>query len=109
MHIIKYKKYIGISILLAFVVIVTPRALWHDCAHELEASNQQKSSGFTFEKKVSTCDFCDYDLSLSEEPLSFLRIKHRITFLEKPTFYKSLYVQYFVNQELRRGPPTILC
>ena len=105
----KINSWIVSFLLLSFVVLVTPRALWHDCAHEVDASHHQKSSGFTFEKKVSTCDFCDYDLSLSEEPLSFLRIKHRITFLEKPTFYKSLYVQYFVNQELRRGPPTILC
>ena len=105
----KINSWIVSFLLLSFVVLVTPRALWHDCAHEVDASHHQKSSGFTFEKKVSTCDFCDYDLSLSEEPLSFLRIKHRITFLEKSTFYKSLYVQYFVNQELRRGPPTILC
>jgi len=105
----KINSWIVSFLLLSFVVLVTPRALWHDCAHEVDASHHQKSSGFTFEKKVSTCDFCDYDLSLSEEPLSFLRIKQRITFLEKPTFYKSLYVQYFVNQELRRGPPTILC
>ena len=105
----KINSWIVSFLLLSFVVLVTPRTLWHDCAHEVDASHHQKSSGFTFEKKVSTCDFCDYDLSLSEEPLSFLRIKHRITFLEKSTFYKSLYVQYFVNQELRRGPPTILC
>ena len=105
----KINSWIVSFLLLSFVVLVTPRALWHDCAHEVDASHHQKSSGFTFEKKVSTCDFCDYDLSLSEEPLSFLRIKQRITFLEKPTFYKSLYVQYSVNQELRRGPPTILC
>jgi hypothetical protein len=105
----KINSWIVSFLLLSFVVLVTPRALWHDCAHEVDASHHQKSSGFTFDKKVSTCDFCDYDLSLSEEPLSFFRIKHRITFLEKPTFYKSLYVQHFVNQELRRGPPTILC
>jgi hypothetical protein len=105
----KINSWIVSFLLLSFVVLVTPRTLWHDCAHEVESSNHQKSSGFTFDKKVSTCDFCDYDLSLSEEPLSFLRIKQRITFLEKPTFYKSLYVQHFVNQELRRGPPTILC
>lgn len=105
----KINSWIVSFLLLSFVVLVTPRTFLHDCAHEVEASTHQKSSGFTFEKKVSTCDFCDYDLSLSEEPLSFLRIKHRITFLEKPTFYKTLYVQYFVHQELRRGPPTILC
>ena len=105
----KIKFWIASFLLLSFVVLVTPRTLWHDCTHEVEAAKPQKFSGFTFEKKVSTCDFCDYDLSLSEEPLSFLRVKHRITILEKSRIYKSLYVQYFVNQELRRGPPTIFC
>jgi hypothetical protein len=105
----KINSWIVSFLLLSFVVLVTPRTLWHDCAHEVDASHHQKSSGFTFKKKVSTCDFCEYDLSLSEEPLSFFRFKQRIIFTVKPTFYKALYVQYFVNQELRRGPPTILC
>ncbi len=105
----KIKSWIASILLLSFVVLFTPRTLWHTCAHELEASNHQKHTGYTVDKKVSTCDFCEYDLSLSEEPLSFFRFKQRIIFTVKPTFYKAFYVQYFVNQELRRGPPTIFC
>lgn len=105
----KINRWIVSILLLSFVVLVTPRTLWHNCAHEVKVSNHQKFSGFTFEKKVSTCDFCDYDLSLSEEPLSFLRIKQRITFFEKPQFFSFLYFQYFDSQELRRGPPACFC
>jgi len=105
----KIKSWIASFLLLSFVVLLTPRSLWHDCTHEVEVSNHQKSSGFTFDKKVSTCDFCDYDLSLSEEPYQVLSIKQQISFVEKPSSLSSIYIPYFDNQELRRGPPALYC
>jgi len=104
----KIKSWIATFLLLSFVVLFTPRSLWHSCAHDLVASShQQKSEGFVFEKKIPACDFCDYSLSLATEPLSFLGIHRQISFYEKPVVITTTSIQYFDNQELRRGPPAM--
>jgi len=104
----KIKSWIATFLLLSFVVLLTPRSLWHNCAHESALTyHHRKSVGLSFEKKVPNCDFCDYTLSLAEEALSFLRIRKRIAFSENQINFSSLYVQCFDNQELRRGPPVM--
>jgi hypothetical protein len=103
----KIKSWIATILLLSFVVLITPRSLWHSCAHDLVSFHQQKSEGFVFEKKIPACDFCNYSLSLATEPLSFIGFQRQISFYEKPVVITSISIQYFDNQELRRGPPAM--
>ena len=104
----KRNSWIAYILLFSFVVVIAPRNVFHSCSHtqEIHTKNSDKK-GFVFEKKIPTCHFCSYDLSLSEEAIKCSFSFHSYFSKPKPEIAFSCYFPITDNLKLRRGPPTI--
>ncbi len=103
----KLKRWTSYFLLLSFLVVLSPRSIWHDCksdSHSHYTSSKDKSK-VHFEQK--NCFACDYDLGFIDQPEIF-----SISFSKKQfnKFNQLLNTQYEVSKFdlfLKRGPPII--
>jgi len=105
----KITRWVSYFLLFSCVVLLTPRTFWHSCSHShfLENKKSSKKQVVSFTSKEVACTFCDFELSLTEEPLSFHFSFQRFIF-PVSTQYISYSPHYqFFFQNLRRGPPAI--
>lgn len=101
----KFKNYIAHILLLAFVVMVSPRDWWHDCVHEIKTSTVDKHTHF--QKGKETCDFCQLGFHLlSEKPtISHYFLENKV--YENPVFSYTSTFSTFLLSTSGRGPPFI--
>ena len=95
----KFKNYIAHILLLAFVVMVSPRDWWHECVHENKTSTVDKHTHF--QKGKETCDFCQLGFHLlSEKPtISHYVLENKV--YENPVFsYTSNLSSFLLRVEV---------
>jgi len=105
----KITRWVSYFLLFSCVVLLTPRTFWHSCSHShfLENKKSSKKQVVSFTSKEVACTFCDFELSLTEEPLSFHFSFQRFIFPVSTQYISYLPHYQFFFQNLRRGPPAI--
>jgi hypothetical protein len=105
----KITRWVSYFLLFSCVVLLTPRTFWHSCSHShfLENKKSSKKQVVSFTSKEVACTFCDFELSLTEEPLSFHFSFQRFIFPVSTQYISYSHHYQFFFQNLRRGPPAI--
>jgi len=105
----KITRWVSYILLFSCVVLLTPRNFWHSCSHSHFLENKKSSEKHivSFNSKEVACTFCDFDLSLSEEPFLVDFSFQRSIFPVSKQYISDLPHYQFLFQKLRRGPPTI--
>ena len=105
----KITRWVSYFLLFSCVVLLTPRTFWHSCSHShsLENTKSSKKHIVSFNSKEVACTFCDFELSLTEEPFLF-----DFSFQRSIFPFSTQYISYLPHyqlffQNLRRGPPAI--
>ncbi len=104
---LELKKFIAYSLLVSFVVLLTPRGMWHHHHDDHEHANLELHDHHDSDSENvhEDCFQCDYDLDVAEQALSY---KYR--FGQKNNYKHPEIVNYFVSQQKLdfdnlRGPP----
>ena len=105
----KITRWVSYILLFSCVVLLTPRTFWHSCSHSHFLENKKSSEKHivSFNSKEVACTFCDFDLSLTEEPFLVDFSFQRSIFPVSTQYISDLPHYQFLFQNLRRGPPTI--
>ena len=105
----KITRWVSYLLLFSCVVLLTPRTFWHSCSHShfLENKKSSKKQVVSFNSKEVACTFCDFDLSLTEEPFLVDFSFQRSIFPVSTQYISDLPHYQFFFQKLRRGPPAI--
>jgi hypothetical protein len=107
----KITRWVSYLLLFSCVVLLTPRTFWHSCSrshsHFLENKKSSEKHIVSFNSKEVACTFCDFDLSLTEEPFLVDFSIQRSIFPISTQYFSDLPHYQFFFQKLRRGPPAI--
>lgn len=105
----KITRWVSYILLFSCVVLLTPRNFWHSCSHSHFLENKKSSEKHivSFNSKEVACTFCDFDLSLTEEPFLVDFSFQRSIFPVSTQYISDLPHYQFFFQKLRRGPPAI--
>jgi hypothetical protein len=98
------KFLLSVSLLISFLVLLTPRTVWHECKHhDLEhhhASNEQ-----TFDQ--NDCFACDFDLGIISQPTFIRFIFDKVVYVDQTYTAFSFFTKDKFQQFSHRGPPTV--
>lgn len=103
------KRILAYALLLSFIVVLSPREIWHSHDHTAEKSQaelRRQNSDNTFQ--APDCFVCDFSLSLFTVPKesNFLKYNGAVV-------HRSIASVPIVEKDLRlyfplRGPPTLV-
>jgi hypothetical protein len=102
MNMVKWFTYI---LILGFLVVLSPRNIWHDCDHEHEHSISDLTESHFSEQD---CFVCDFELSTAHQPLFFSITFPIAHFHELVVSDQALFVEGEFLPFSHRGPPSRL-
>ena len=101
------KKIITYLLLLNFLVLFTPRQIWHECNNHAEHKTVSKELKFETADEVDFCLACDYDLGFIDQPNSISFKIQSQYFEEINQVLFSVYRSNAFNNFSHRGPPIV--
>ncbi len=94
------KRYISISLLIAFTVLLTPREWWHECDHHAV------ENGFHHTQiDQDDCSACDYQIAVWSLPTDCFKGHIPPINYQLNTYWFTFKPNLLINYTLLRGPP----
>jgi len=94
-------------LLINFLVLFTPRDIWHKCDDQKHKKETSKDLKIQNSEKDIYCLACDYDLSFSNQPSTFSFNFYSKYFETSNELLFDLYQSNSFENFLRRGPPVV--
>ncbi len=98
------KKWISSLLLIAFVVVVTPKSWWHACDDHIHLSESDINQDH-FES--DNCDFCDLSLITFAQPSQFYYSFQKVEISTFTVLISSHFLNQKFNSFSHRGPPLV--
>lgn len=101
------KKIITYLLLLNFLVLITPRDIWHSCNDHSDHKEVSKELKIETATEADFCLACDYELGFIDQPnsISFKVQKQYFDVVDQVLF--SRYRSNAFNNFSHRGPPVV--
>ena len=103
------RKIVTYFLLLNFLVLFTPRDIWHNCDHHSDhiAQSDELNVDVLSSIEIDICLACDYELGFIAKPISnsFKVLSSNYNSVNQVLF--SLYRSNSFDSFSHRGPPTI--
>jgi len=101
------KRIVAYLLLLNFLVLFTPRDIWHECDHHSEHHELSKEIKFETVANIDFCLACDYHLGIIDTPesISFKVQSQHFNTIDQVLF--SVYRSVSFDSYSHRGPPSV--
>lgn len=101
------KKIITYLLLMNFLVLYTPRGIWHKCDDQKHKKETSKDFKIKTSEEDNFCLACDYDLSFSNQPSTFSFNFYSKHFETRNELLFNLHKGNSFANFLLRGPPVV--
>lgn len=98
------KSIIAYSLMLSFLVLLTPRSIWHECEHH-DLEHKHSSNEQTYDQ--NDCFACDFDLGIISQPSFIQFIFEKNVYVNRTYTAFSLFTKDKFQHFSHRGPPTV--
>ncbi|MES2554873.1 MAG: hypothetical protein V4604_01920 [Bacteroidota bacterium] len=103
----KWCKSIVYVVLVSFIALLMPKALWHDCNHQDHqlAKKEHLPGKTSVDQAVEKCAACDLHIPLLSNPVQQLSTTSKSLNSSKPVAVIVAVTHAFPLTESLRGPP----